>query len=62
MAKKRFKKRKGRVSTLTQEGREFLSMRMKINQSFPDKKDALAYVRALMQEIEFSEQTTEVIP
>ena len=57
MAKKKFKKRKGRVNTLTQEGREFLFMKYKINQSFPNKDDALAYVRALVAEFGVENET-----
>ena len=57
MAKKRFKKRKGRVNTLTQEGKDFMLMKMKINQSFSDKKDALAYVRALIIELGVENET-----
>ena len=59
MAKNNRKKRKGRICSLTKEGKELLRMKLSINKAFPNSKDAQTYIKALLQRL--SEQTTETI-
>lgn len=50
MAKNKRIRRRGRISTLTQDGKGLFLMNLKIRQAFPDVEDRLAYVTALLND------------